>query len=326
MPARPGPLSVSEAYRDPGRTALVTNTASGANLRHGVEGVHNRAAAAGLRHYRIDEIGALDDVLGQCARDDVRLIIVNAGDGTVCRLLDIIRAGGCFAQEPVLALLRGGTTNMIHGDVGWKGRPEPALKTLLSCLQSGRGVVRERHVLRVYQSEQDVTRHGFFFGTHALVRAIVGARQRFHERAVTGTMAELLATAAIVWRLLRRRVERDPVLSPVSVEIARNGDEWRRVTHIFLMVVSLRRMILGARPLGPGQRAGLAALSWPDYRLVPWLWRIVRGPLEALETIAMRGELDWTLDGEIYQHSDADGILSVQVGDPARFLVKGGGA
>lgn len=324
MPAGPEPLSVAERFRDLSATALVSNTASGANRRHGVEGVHARAAAAGLPHYRIDEIGALDDVLRKCARDDIRLIIVNAGDGTVCRLLDIVRAGGCFAREPVLALLRGGTTNMIHGDVGWKGRPASALQDLLSCLRGGNGVLRERHVLRVHQAGPDVTRHGFFFGTHALVRAILRTRARFHARAHTGTMIELLSATAMAWRLLRGRIERDPVLSPIPLEISRDDDEWRRVSHILLMAVSLRRMILGVRPLAPGQRAGLATLSWPDYRVVPWLWRVARGPLEALQKVSLRGRVDWILDGEIHAHQAADGVLSVEICEPARFLVKGG--
>lgn len=317
---------MAESFRDLNRTVLVTNTASGANLRHGVPGVDERAAAAGLPHYRIDEIGALDEVLRECARRGTGLIIVNAGDGTVCRLLDIVRAGGWFRDEPVLALLRGGTTNMIHGDVGWKGRPETALTDLLSCLRDGRGTLRERHVLRVHQAGPDVTRHGFFFGTHALVRAVLRARARLHDRAFTGTMLELLSLAVVVWRLLRRRVDRDPLLSPVSLEISANGGEWRRVMHILLIAVSLRRMILGARPLARGQRAGTAVLNWPDYRLLPWLWRVARGPLEALQSVALRGELDWILDGEIHEHRAADGILSVDVCKPARFLVDGASA
>lgn len=290
--------------------------------------MHERAAAAGLPHYRVDGVEGLDELLRELDRADIRLIVLNAGDGTVCRVLDILRE--CAAprdDEPLLALLRGGTTNMVHDDVGWPGRPEAALQELLTCLGNGRWMCRERHVLRVHQAGPGVTRHGFFFGTHAVVRAILRARTRVHTRAFAGAaMPELAAVAATVWRLLRRRVEQDPVLAPIPLEIARHDGPWRRVRHILLMAMSLKRMILGVRPLRRGQHAGLAELSWPDYRLVPWLWRFARGRLEALDTIAMRGEFAWVLDGEIYTHHASDGVLSVGVGEPARFVIKGAGS
>lgn len=312
-----------DPLRDPGRVALVSNTASGANRRRGVDGLHARAAAAGLRHYRIDTIESLDDVMRECA--DVDLLVLNAGDGTVCRVLDLIRGTGAPGSEPMLALLRGGTTNMIHKDVGWPGPPDRALAVLLERLGSGRWTSRERHPLRVRPQGRHAAHHGFFFGTNALVRAILRTRDRFHARGSDGTVSEFLSTTAVVWRLLRRRVENDPVLAPAEIEISCNGEPWRRLSHVLLMATSLRRVILGVHPLARGQRAGLAELHWPGYRLLPWLWRLARGRLEALHTLSLRGEIDWILDGEVYRHRPADGVLSVDTAAPARFLVEGTG-
>lgn len=322
----PGPdlCSVTGPFRDLSRAVLITNTLSGVNRRHGVEGVHAHAEAAGLRHYRVDDVDALDAVLRECARADIRLIVVNAGDGTVCRVLDAIRTGGWFVEEPVLALLRGGTTNMIHHDVGWRGRPETALRVMLSCLQAERCTRRERSVLQVHQAATGITRRGFFFGTHAVVRAIRRTRARLHNRGLSGAMSEVLAVAAMLWRLLWRRVEHDPVLSPIPLEIRRSEEPWQAVAHILLMATTLRRMILGLRPLARGQRAGLAELNWPGYQLRPWMWCFARGRLEALQSISLRGELTWVLDGEIYDHRAADGTLEVTVDQPAHFLVRSG--
>lgn len=308
---------------DLNRAVLISNTASGANRRNGVAAVHDLAAAAGLRNFRIDAVQALDDLLRECAGAGTRLIIVNAGDGTVCRVLDIVRGRGWFADEPDLALLHGGTTNMIHGDVGWRGRPDTALRNILSCLRAARVVRRERHVLRVHQQGPDVVRHGFFFGTHAVVRAIVHARTRLHA---VGAVAALPSIAAMVWRLLRRRVENDPVWAPVPMELSSNGGPWRQAAHILLMAMSLRRLILGVRPLSRGQRAGLAELNWPDYRLLPWLWRFSRGRLDELQSVSLRGEFGWILDGELYEQRVRDGILSVAVAAPVQFLVEGRGS
>jgi diacylglycerol kinase (ATP) len=312
---------VTEHFRDLDRAVLVSNVSGGANRELGVEGVQGRAGTAGLRHYRIDAIEELDCVVRECARLDSRLIIVNAGDGTVCRLLDIIRSGAWFTDEPVLALLRGGTTNMIHGDVGWPGRPEAALRNLLTSLHTGRYALRQRHVLRVRGGDSGATRHGFFFGTNAVVRAILRTRERFGDRGTMGAATEVLSTAAMIWRLLRRRVDNDPILAPASLEISRNNGAWRQVSHVLLIAVTLRRLILGVRPLAQGQTAGVAELNWPDYRFVPWLWRLARGRLQALETVSLRGEFSWILDGEIYRHHSADGPLSIAADKPARFLL-----
>lgn len=312
---------MDESWRDPGRAALITNTASGANQRSGVAAVKHRAAAAGLPHHLLDGIEDLNDVLRQCALEDKRLLIVNAGDGTVCRLLDIVRAREWFAEEPVIALLRGGTTNMIHRDVGWPGRPEAALGKFLASLGGGRCGECERHVLRVHRAGSDDIRHGFFFATNAVVRAILRIRDRLHGRAGTGTVSEILSTGAITWRLLRGRIERDPVLHPVPLAVSRDQGEWRQVSHILLMAMTLRKMILGVRPLARDQRAGLAELNAPHYRVLPWLWRLARGRSDPLQSLSLRGEFSWILDGEVYHHHAADGVLSVDVGDPVRLLV-----
>ncbi len=326
FPGRPGadPPAVTESWRDPGRAALITNSASGANQRSGVAAVNHRAAAAGLPHHVMDRIEDLDDVLRQCALEDRRLLIVNAGDGTVCRLLDIVRTREWFTEEPVLALLRGGTTNMIHRDVGWPGRPDAALGNVLTGLGDGRCAVCERHVLQVHRAGSDDIRHGFFFATHAVVRAIRRARERLHDRAGTGTVFEILSAGAMIWRLLRGRIEHDPVLHPVPLEISRDQGEWRQVSHILLMAMTLRKMILGVRPLARDQRAGAGELNAPHYRTLPWLWRLARGRTDPLQSLSLRGGFSWILDGEVHDHHAADGILSVDVGGPVRFLVPAG--
>ncbi|MDZ7841214.1 MAG: diacylglycerol kinase family protein [Gammaproteobacteria bacterium] len=315
---------MNESWRDPGRAALITNTASGANRRSGAAAVNQRAAVAGLPNHALDRIEHLDDVLRRCALEDKRLLIVNAGDGTVCRLLDIVRAHDWFAEEPVIALLRGGTTNMIHRDVGWPGRPEAALGNLLTALGDGHCGECERHVLRIHRAGSDIIRHGFFFATHAVVRAILRVRGRLHSRASTGTVSEILSTGAMIWRLLRGRIEHDPVLRPVPLEVSRDQGEWRRVSHILLMAMTLRKMILGVRPLARDQGAGVAALNAPHYRILPWLWRLARGRSDPLQSLSLRGEFSWILDGEVYDHHAADGVLSVDVGEPVRFLVPAG--
>lgn len=306
---------------DLSRAFLISNAGSGINLKHGLERVENASSAAGLRHQCVNDIETLTRTLRDSARRGERLIIINAGDGTVSRVLEAIRNGNFFPREPALALLRGGTTNMIHNDVGIPGRPEDALQKLLDCLDQGRYAYRKRHVLRVTDSSHHPPRYGFFLGTHAALKGILRAREQLHLHVSTGRWSELLSVGAMIWRLLRRRAHQDPVLSPIPLEISRDGGPWRQCAHILLLAMSVQTAILGVHPLRRGQRAGLAMLNWPDYRLMPWLWRFVSGGVEAFDTISLRGGFGWILDGETHEHRSADGVLTIEVDAPVSFLV-----
>lgn len=305
------------------RALLISNTASGHNRKHGIRGVENVAAEVGLRHHCFDDISTLTDVLKHCAQREDQLVIVNAGDGTVCQVLQNIRERKLFVHEPTLALLRGGTTNMIHNDVGSPGRPEAALRTLLRCLDRRDYRQEKRHILHVRQSSLRTSRYGFFLGTHAAVKAILRTRQRLHTRISTGRLSELLSVIAMIWHLLQRRVDSDPLLSPAPLEFSRNGGPWQQELQILLLVMTVKTAILGIRPLMRSQRAGLAILNWPGYRLFPWLSRFARGNLQEFDSISLRGEFDWILDGEVYEHRKNDGTLTIDVASPVRFLVKG---
>lgn len=313
------------ALPDISRACLISNADSGANLKYGLDRVEREAAAAGLRHRRVNSIDMLSEVLKDCAHRGDRLIVVNAGDGTVCRLLEHIRNDRLFPEEPMLALLRGGTTNMIHNDVGIPGRPEAALRRLSAWIARGGVACRERRVMRITSTIRPQPRYGFFLGTNAAVRAILLTRARLHQRVSTGRLSESLSIGAMIWRLLRRRIDQDPVLSPVPLELCRDGDSWRQSDHILLIAMSVHTAILGIRPLKHGQDAAVAVLDWPDYRLFPWLRRFLTGRLEAFQTLSLRGQFSWVLDGEIHEHDIADGVLTIEATHPVRFLVRGPG-
>lgn len=302
------------------RACLISNTDSGANVKRGLDKVARVASASGLRHRTIDDIDKLDAVLRECAENGDGLIIVNGGDGTVRRVLEHVRNSGLFPAEPALALLRGGTTNMIHKDLGIPGRPEAALRRLLAVRDRNAFTVRRRHVLRIAGPAYAEPMYGFFLGTNAVLKGILRTRARLHQVSV-GWPSELLSIGGMAWRLFRRRVDRDPVLAPVGLEIRRDRETWQHTEHIMLLAMTVQTAILGVHPLRHGQRAGMALLSWPDYRLMPWLGRFLSGRLEAFESLSLRGGFGWILDGEVHEHHPADGALDIEVGNPASFMV-----
>jgi len=321
IPSRGRP--VSEGRPPTGPVHLISNTRSGANRRRGFDRLERAAAAAGVPHHRVACLDELDEAARACARDGCRLLVLNAGDSSVCRTLDNIRGTGWFDSEPDLALLPGGTTNMIYRDVGMTGPPDVALTRLLEGLHGDRLQCRRRRPLRV-RTGTGMTRHGFFLGTNAVVHATLRSRERLQRHVVSGAVSEPLSVLAMLWRLARRRLDTDPVLAPVDLEWAGADGRWRPQSHILLMAVALHRVILGLRPLRRGQGAGYGMLDWPDYALWPLLRGLLRGTLPALEQVSLRGRFRWILDGEIYDHRPEDGILAIDTAAPVRFATHAG--
>lgn len=312
---------MAEPSYDLKHTALISNLASEQNSKHGLKSIEALIHPIGLRHYRMETLDGLDDVIQECTQQQINLLIINAGDGTVSRILEAIRQTSPYQQEPTLALLHGGTTNMIHNDVGFPGNPANGLNKLLQNLNKYHYTITERYPLLVKRQNTERILHGFFLGTHAVLKGILRTRERFHQRNSKGTVSELISVITMLWRLMGHRVKHDPILSPISVQISYDEKNWQRISHILLMAVSLRKMILGIKPLRRGQHAGLAVLNAPDYRLGSLARKFLRGNADTLESIYLQGDFGWILDGEIHQHQTTDGVLSITTGKPVRFLV-----
>lgn len=300
--------------------AVISNTQSGYNRKHGIEQLAAVAAKAGLLHFPIVDIQELDAALQECAQRHVGLLILNSGDGTVCAVLQRLRENNWFLKEPSLALLCGGTTNMIHKDVGCPGSPVTALRKLIDALPDGRSHVTERRPLRIRESQR-VARYGFFFATNAVVRAILQTRRTFHRLGSTGWTSESLTVLSVLFKLLLRRVEQDPILAPVNIECSNGGQTCPSGQQILMVAFTLHRLILGLQPLAAQRRSGWAILPWPDYRLFSWLRSFVRGQSGEINTLTLRGAFCWALDGEIYDHRQDDGELAIDIAAPARFVM-----
>ena len=113
---------------------------------------------------QLEVTNTLED-LGRVARDfkekGVSLLAINGGDGTICRTLTafIKEYGETNTPLPQVALLRGGTINVLANNLGIKGSPEQVLYRLVEWHSSGRELpTRTMHTLEVEGT------YGFLFG------------------------------------------------------------------------------------------------------------------------------------------------------------------
>ena len=85
------------------------------------------------------------------AGQEVDLVTINGGDGTIQAALTTLLHQRPFEKLPLLAVLRAGTTSMTARDVGLQGSAEKGLKRLLTWSLTGQGshAILKRRVLRV---------------------------------------------------------------------------------------------------------------------------------------------------------------------------------
>lgn len=200
---------------------------------------------------------AVADALDELARQDVELLVVNGGDGTLQNALTAILHEGAFGgRVPLVAPLRGGRTNTNALDVGVTRCPRQALRNIVRAAADGSVHERvvERRVLRVDVRDglDREVRYGMFFGAGVIHRGIqIVHRSLPHGR--QGVFGASLVMGALLGRLA---LGRDAgVLAPDKVRIFADGESLERGESRLVMATTLDRLFLKLRPFwgeGPG--------------------------------------------------------------------------
>ena len=91
-------------------------------------------------HVETDDVGVMPEALADLARQEVDLLVVNGGDGTLQYMLTEILGGGAFGDRvPMIAPLRAGRTNMTALDLGARRNALDGLSKLIQACHEGRG-------------------------------------------------------------------------------------------------------------------------------------------------------------------------------------------
>ncbi len=228
------------------------------------------------------DAAAVPDALHELARQDVELLVVNGGDGTLQNALTAILHDGAFeGRVPLIAPLRGGRTNANAVDLGATRSPRRALERLVRAAASGRlsEHVVERRVLRVDVRDgldRDV-RYGMFFGAGVIHRGI----QLVHRglpHGQQGAFGAALVTGALLARLALGR-EAGGVLAPDKLRIFADGESLERGESRVVMATTLGRLFLNLRPFWGSGEGGvrLTAISADARGFAGALPRILSG-------------------------------------------------
>ena len=316
----------------PARIGVLVNPLSGGN-RKGLGAVRNAIAAyPRVRHCDVQTPRDVLAGLVEFARNDVNLVVVNGGDGTVQAVLTALFHHRPFETLPLLAVLQSGTTSMTARDVGFSGAPAKALEKIFRWADGGQGepVILRRPVLQVRAPGHD-PRYGMFFGTAGIYQGIQYFHRNVNSRGLKGELGPGITITRFLWAASFRRSD---FISPVQITVALDDNPPRPLDCMLLLVSTLERLFLGLYPYWGDEKAPLhyTALRTRPRHLLQTLPFILRGRKNHrarpengyfshnASQIKLNLDSGFTLDGQLYTPANRREPTVVQSGATAAFL------
>jgi len=262
------------------------------------------------------------------AADPPEVVAIHGGDGTLhVTLTALIRA---FAGKPLppIAILGGGTMNVVTGSLHIRTRPLTFLARLAAAVRAGHDVFTiERRCLQVGD------RFGFVFGNGIMANFLVEYYQGETYGPVRALMlmARLLVSAIVRGTLMRRVFRRFRGKVAVDDKVLEFPD-LMAVGAGFVREVGLGFKLFNRADDDPDRFAVLAIHSGA-LALFPDLWAVRAGRgiaasrayssvAASVEITGQEPEMAYTIDGDIYR---APGTLPITAGpriaivDPRRL-------
>jgi hypothetical protein len=275
-----------------------------------------------------DVLAALRDF----AHQEVDLLVVNGGDGTVQAVLTTLFHHQPFETQPLLVVLQSGTTSMTARDVGFSGSRVRSLKKLLSWAATGNGNPRvlDRPVLQV-KAPGHPPRYGMFFGTSAIYQGIQYFHRKLNTKGLRGEIGPAVTILRFLWSAVRQGSDFIP---PVPVSVAMDDNPPQQFDSLVVLVSTLERLFLGLYPYwgsesGPLYYTAVRARPRHLLRALPSILRGrsgVHGTPENgfyshnVHEIKLNLAGGFTLDGQLYTPENQQEPTVVRYGGTASFL------
>ena len=315
------------------RVGVLTNPLSGAN-RRGLGAL--REILKAYPHVVDREVQTPADVesaLADFARQEVNVVAINGGDGTIQAALTVLYHQSPFETLPLLAILRAGTTSMTAGDVGLKGTRAQGLRKLLTWACDGKGqmVHVQRPVLRVQLSPDAQPLYGMFFGAASIYQGVQFFNNRLNRPGFRGEWAPGLTIALFLVAVAVRGATH---VAPVPIAVGLDDNPTMRGEWFLLMVSGLERLFLGLRPYWGTEKGSLhyTAVNSRPQHLLQALPALLRGRTNRygtakngyfshnVERVRLSLNNGFILDGELFEAKAHLGPVVVQNGGKASFI------
>ncbi len=276
-------------------------------------------------HYEVESVEQIGRAMQMSAHVKPAVIVINGGDGTVQTALTELYQGNHFdGKVPPVAVLPNGKTNLIALDLGIRGDPIKALEKIVDIAKNGvESHVVARELIALSDGEANSRPVlGMFLGGAGLADSILYCRNRIYPLGLSNGISHLLTAIAVLASVVFgiRGKYMPPAARPVSISLLRDGQLAGRFS--VLIVTTLERLLLGAKPSNGGQggHLKLMAVDHSASAMLRMLFMSLIGRfgsremqgihLEHGDTIRIEGENSSViLDGEIFQADEGRPIV-----------------
>jgi diacylglycerol kinase (ATP) len=280
-----------------------------------------------------DRAGVLPEAVAELARQEVELLVVNGGDGTLQHALTEILGNRAFnGRPPLIAPLRGGRTNMSARDLQVQRDPRKAMAAIIKAVDEGTLEERvvPRRVLRVQSGKRGEALYGMFFGGGIVYRGIEMVHRLFPD-GNQGVSGATLVTASLLTRTALG--DHEGVLKPSKVQLLLDGEPVPHGEFALLIASTLGRLFAGMRPFwgtGPGG-VRFTSMASGSHRMGTAIPGILRGKPASFATsengytsrnlkcAELRIDCGFTVDGELVS-GETGRVVTITADDCVRFV------
>ncbi len=267
-----------------------------------------------------ESIEELAQVALEFKQRGIEVLAINGGDGTISHTLTaFIKA---YGQDPLpaIAVLGGGTINLIKQNLALKGSPAELLFRLIQTHSQGKGFTyKELRCLRINDF------YGFFCGTGLCANFLT----EYYK-----TRTGLLGAFCLVLRLFFSYLSKSPFASELilaqNYRLALSDGEIKDIDSLSVIFSTLEKMPFNLRffPKSRDRFQGLS-ISYKLENFVPrffydfMLRPLARHPnkwrFSDEHCFLDSKPLSYTIDGEIFQPASAR--LDIELGPSLRFII-----
>lgn len=264
------------------RIGVITNLTAGRGARDSEKVLELLKSHPDIKSVVTDRSTCLRDVIDEFAADEVDLLVVNGGDGTLQRLLTEVLEDSSFEKMPIIAPLRSGRTNSSARDLGINRSPVLAMDRIIDLTKRDAIVssLAHRDVLRIVLDADGAGRDvhcGMFCGFGVIDRAIRRTHDRFPDGRAQGAFGGAIMAAGLMTSLAVGR--HDPLLDPDAMILHLDNERLAATAYHVVISSTLDRAFLNLKPFwgeGPGA-VRITAIAEGAPKMARSLARIVRG-------------------------------------------------
>lgn len=194
----------------------------------------------------------LPAVLADLADQEVELLMVYGGDGTLQHVLTEILGSGSFGDRiPMIAPLRGGRTNLTALEIGTQRDPIKGITDIIKAVETGRLDERvcPRHVLHLTSKRGDVDQYGMIFGTGTTYNAVELVHRAFPNGRSQGVFGSVVVLGGLFFRRAFPKTKTNNGLYfHEKVQIFLDGKPTEHEEYLLVLTSTLRHVFLRFRP------------------------------------------------------------------------------